>query len=77
MTPYVGEWSSPGAESIPFVDAPPVDDGDDGGQSLSQPPVDVSGDAVHQAFDDLNAQTHLQAGLNDMYGSIFPDHTPF
>jgi hypothetical protein len=49
----------------------------DGGQSLMHPPEDVSAADVAQAHQDLAAQSHIQAGLNEAYKSIFPDHTTF
>jgi len=50
---------------------------DDGGPSLTEPPPDVSADDLHQAQQDLLTQQHIQSGMNHMYDSIFPDHTPF
>ncbi len=42
-----------------------------GGQSLLHAPDQVTSADVHQAAEDLSAQTHIQAGMHEMYNSIY------
>lgn len=51
----------------PFVGVPCGDDP----HSLSDAPDEITQSDVEDAAQDLSAQSHIQSGMNDMYGAIY------